>query len=428
MPQSLFVGRRRHALQEAARTLDALGINQSQPVDVFAAINRLGLWLTFLPLQNLLGSFIPEGQGGVMITTRRPPAIQRYTAAHEIGHAVLDHGLALDDEAAILRASGAERERLAQLFAAYFLMPPELVHSAAARYGVRPGRPVEAVQAYQVARDMRVSYEAALRQLAELAVITKPRRDELLLVPPLEAKRALAHGARPVSGNADVWSLDEQSNGAHVDVLLYDEVVLALPESPATGYKWLDDAGMSQRQKRQPSLPPPPFGSMEAPLAEPRPALTGDRPSGNWMSEPVAAEQLPPLESLAVVADRYWPGWAALSPRETRSYRRRLSSRPHGSANLTGDQEAGAALENVTVPRVGATGRRWLSLRAREVGTWRYTLQYAPPYDPTSDVAMTFVVEATVRSLPADEQRLALLRVDLDNDPIDPLTGPPVVA
>jgi IrrE N-terminal-like domain len=120
---------RRDALQRAARLLEELAVDQTQPIDVFAVIRRLGAWLTFVPLRNLLGSFVPAGSGGVMITTERQPAVQRYTAAHEIAHIVLDHNLSLDGEAAVFAPAGPERERVAQLFAAYFIMPPPLIFS-----------------------------------------------------------------------------------------------------------------------------------------------------------------------------------------------------------------------------------------------------------------------------------------------------------
>src|SRR3712207_7634154 len=48
--------------------------------------------------------------GGVLITTEREPTIQRYTAAHEIGHWRLDHNsTGFDTEADILQP-GADRK------------------------------------------------------------------------------------------------------------------------------------------------------------------------------------------------------------------------------------------------------------------------------------------------------------------------------
>ena len=135
-----FTARRLHALQAAQRTLDDLGFDLTERIDVFDAIERLGLFVTFLPLDNLLGATIPKGDGGVLITTKRPAGVQRFTAAHEIGHWILDQDyLALDGELEVHGTPPAERERLAQVFAGYFTMPPPLIHGTAARHGIRQG-------------------------------------------------------------------------------------------------------------------------------------------------------------------------------------------------------------------------------------------------------------------------------------------------
>lgn len=57
--------------------------------------------------------------GGVLVTTQRQIPLQRYTAAHEIGHWRLDHGhgLALDGEEHVLGDTPVEREQLAQVLA-----------------------------------------------------------------------------------------------------------------------------------------------------------------------------------------------------------------------------------------------------------------------------------------------------------------------
>ena len=80
-----------------------MAIDQGAVIDPFAAIDRLGLTLNITKLDNLLGAVVPQGDGGVLITSERSPAIQRYTAAHEIGHWILheDH-LRMDGEAEVL--------------------------------------------------------------------------------------------------------------------------------------------------------------------------------------------------------------------------------------------------------------------------------------------------------------------------------------
>ncbi len=158
------------AAQSAGRLLDELGVEQTRQVDVFSMCEDLGLWLAFVPMDGLLGALVPEGTGGVLITDRRPITVQRYTAAHELGHWRLEQGrgLALDGEEQVFGANPVERERLAQVFAANLLMPPPLVLSLLARIGVADHGPIRPDQAYFVAREAGVSYEAAVRQLTNL--------------------------------------------------------------------------------------------------------------------------------------------------------------------------------------------------------------------------------------------------------------------
>ena len=418
---------RRRALQAAASTLDDLKLDQGRPIDVFDAIGQLGAWLTFVRLKNLLGTYVPEGTGGVMITTERQPSVQRYTAAHEIGHLVLDHRLSLDGEDEVLRPTVLERERLAQLFASYFIMPPPLVYATAARYGIQRGREVNGTQAYLASRDMRVSYEAVLRQLSELSLITHTQRDSLFAIAPLDIKRALGHGVRPVNGYADVWPVDERSNGIHLDVMVDDEVVVALPENPTTGFRWLDESGLAASKHHVRRDPPPPFGAQLASTSPASGAPSPVEPSVGGAEVGTAPSAGSAEESpLQRVADQYAPGWTEIDPRRVRSMRRSIAARATAShvattpAATPGSQAQGGAAAQA-MPGVGGTGRRWLHLQAEVTGTWSYVLQYASPYDPMSKPVSTFTIEATVRPAPVSENRRRLLEVDLDDDSPSPL-------
>jgi IrrE N-terminal-like domain/Papain family cysteine protease len=232
--------RRVEAAHSALRLLDELNVDQSEQIDVFGLCEDLDLWLAFMPMDNLLGAFIPEGAGGVLITTQRPIPIQRFTAAHEIAHWRLDHGhgLALDGEEHVLGATPVEREQLAQVFAATLLMPPPLVFGVLERLGV-DGTKIEPEHAYALAREAGVSYEAAVRHLAHLDVIRGDQVPVLLASRPLRIKANLALGRRPVSGYADVWPVDEAWDDQLISLRVEDEVVISLPENRSTGYRWM---------------------------------------------------------------------------------------------------------------------------------------------------------------------------------------------
>src|SRR5665647_1381874 len=104
------------ALQAANDVLEALAIDQGERVDIYDALDKCGLFLTFDSLQGVLGVSLPK-LGGVMVTTQRRNAIQRFTAAHELGHCILHSNelMIIDDEALILHASLVDQERQAQL-------------------------------------------------------------------------------------------------------------------------------------------------------------------------------------------------------------------------------------------------------------------------------------------------------------------------
>lgn len=50
-------------------------------VDVFGAILQLSVPLVFRPLDKLLGAFVPRPSAGIIVTTQRSLAVQRFTAS-----------------------------------------------------------------------------------------------------------------------------------------------------------------------------------------------------------------------------------------------------------------------------------------------------------------------------------------------------------
>jgi Zn-dependent peptidase ImmA (M78 family) len=72
-------------------------------VDVFGSSFAIHLPLVLRPLKGLLGAYLPHPIPGVLVTTERPLSIQRFTAAHEVGHFRLEHLPSLDDESILRR-------------------------------------------------------------------------------------------------------------------------------------------------------------------------------------------------------------------------------------------------------------------------------------------------------------------------------------
>jgi predicted secreted protein len=397
-------------MQAAEETLRELNVDMREPVDVYTAIGELGLWLVFRPLGNLLGAIVPHGTGGVLVTSQRGPGLQRFTAAHEIGHWVMDREqLSLDDEADVLRRRDNERERAAQIFAAYFLMPPPLVFASVNRLGVDLEN-VAPKDVYRLARDMQSSYEATARHLTNMRLLDPQRRDMLLTTTRATAKSQLT-GGRAAAG--EVWDVGPSDAGTVLALAPGDEVLLALPESPSTGYLWTLPGTVDQIGEPAPAPPlagdcpeladvadaePTPASQQRMVLAE-LPAPASVRPSVLPVSR----------SAFHVVGDAYLPAWATevqvRRPDTTR--RRRFQSfsatsdlpRPATSDDAATDTGAELISDDAVSGRLGGAGHRLLALRADRAGAWRIHLDYERPFEPDSTVG-SFEVLAHV--LPSD--------------------------
>jgi predicted secreted protein len=188
-----------------------------------------------------------------------------------------------------------------------------------------------------------------------------------------------------------------------------DELVIALPENRTTGWRWMDQAALEARVRRVQRPAPPRFGDQ---VASP----------GRGEREATLAEGPPDLAitfgvgiaaGMRVVSDSYSPGWADVDTRDARIYRLSLRSQHSGRAELLEVE-----LENEltqSVPGVGATGRRWLSVQAVDEGAWRCLLYYASAYDASAPPAMTFSVDTVVVPEPAVVHRRRLVDMDLAN-------------
>ena len=118
-----------HALHRDLGIKEQIERSGGGRVDVFCAIAKLGATLMFQPLDKLLGAYLPGDEAGVLITTKRPLPVQRFTGAHELGHLYMRHEPSLDDENILRRSpfstSGrlTRQEREADAFASMFLAP-----------------------------------------------------------------------------------------------------------------------------------------------------------------------------------------------------------------------------------------------------------------------------------------------------------------
>lgn len=398
------------AASSANRLLTEAGVDQARQVDVFGLIESLGLWLAFFPLDGLLGAYLPEGTGGILITTERSTPIQRYTAAHELGHWRLDggHDAVLDTEADVLGPTDIERETLAQVFAGALLMPPPLVHSILSR---RNATSLSPLAVYTVAREAGISYEAAARQLYHLERITQHELRELLKVQPLKVKQAIGAGRRPVVGIADVWPVDMAWRDQQLDVRTDDEIIISLPEDRSTGYRWsIPVTGPSPR--RSASQPPPPFAEgeisdqaeleMAKPKAEPR-----RKPPGQAIDrarQPAPKKKPEPLSiaggRATVVGDVYIADGSSQAITDSAIRSRRLAR--------LGTSEARETLQQIRNEKiaVGKVGRRVFGIRLEKPGKTELRLVLRNEYsdaEPVDEYRITAAVETPRKTFTIDQ-------------------------
>ena len=231
---------RLHQQLDLRQEIEAAGGN----VDVFAAIHALDLPLLVRPLQGLLGAYLSDPAPGVLVTTQRPMSIQRFTAAHELGHFRLHHQPSLDDDSILRRMplqsqpTGDFEEVEADAFAVEFMMPRWLVAWHAARQGwtVPDFRRPSAV--YQLSLRIGASYEATSWTLARHRFIQVTQARELLQTQPREMKVALLEAYQPQHYRGDVWLLTERDAGTRIDGSRNDLFVLRLEEHSGGGYLW----------------------------------------------------------------------------------------------------------------------------------------------------------------------------------------------
>lgn len=225
-------------------------LGDSMRIDVFDAIVRSGATLMFKPLDKLLGAFLREGAAkGIIITTRRPIGVQRFTAGHELGHMDMIHEPHADDENILRRApiAGTYRnvpiqEREADAFASHFVLPRFLiekyhhVHELLRRDYDNPQI------VYQASLRFGASYAATLFAFEREKLISRSMRDEMRKIQPKELKRDLIDELQVDNwSDRDVWHLTEKDEGLVIEANRNDIFALKLNEHKGSGYLWTFD-------------------------------------------------------------------------------------------------------------------------------------------------------------------------------------------
>lgn len=215
-------------------------------IDIFEIIQKLGIPVVFRPLDGLLGACLrlPDAGAGILITTRRSLHMQRFTAAHELGHYVLEHEGSLDRE---IRLPGQTANRdinevAADAFAAELLMPKWLFRYHAKLRGWTSQQLQDPINVYELSLRMAVSYDATCLGLQTHRIVDPGVVDALRSVAPKKTKQRLLGDVRLDDWRAHVWLLDEHDDGGVIEAGPLDVFVADLPERAASGFLWDTDS------------------------------------------------------------------------------------------------------------------------------------------------------------------------------------------
>ena len=239
----------RNGVAKAARLHEQLGsqtamVAQLGSIDVFETISSLDIALLLRPLNGLLGAYLREPAPGILVTTQRPLSIQRFTAAHELGHYYLEHQLSLDDESVLRRSPFQNRglpdlqELEANTFAAAFLMPRWLVMQQCRQHGWSADDLINPDNVYQLALRLGTSYSATCYTLHRYNVVSPAAAKELLAAEVRARKKNLLGDFVPENYFGDTWLLTEADQGTSISGSKNDLFVIRLKEHSSGGYVW----------------------------------------------------------------------------------------------------------------------------------------------------------------------------------------------
>lgn len=239
-----------NGIRAASEAHHNLGINRYiaeglELVDVFDALAELDVFTLCRPLDGILGAYTNTDGAGILVTTNRRIPIQRFTAAHELGHYWLKHDESIDSEKSVglARAGMAGvglQEIEAETFASEFLLPKSLLIKNAIKHSWNKKDLQNPDTVYQLSLRTATSYEATWRALLENRLITPAAAENIKSMAPKQAKlKALADVAADNSW-AEVYHLEKYDTGSCVLASPDDTVLIDLQEHVSSGYLWTD--------------------------------------------------------------------------------------------------------------------------------------------------------------------------------------------
>ena len=186
------------ARRKASEVRAYLGLGQGPVADVDTVCATLGVTVCRAHLGSDLGTTIsgafykhPELGFTIVINLDMTQGRRRFTAAHELAHALLhsgSDGIIVSDTG----RSGEQREKFADAFAGEFLMPEEGIRRALEALGFGP-KLTDVEPVIHLQRMFNVSYITALVRLRQAKIISNPALEQLRRIPPMSTAEALGY-------------------------------------------------------------------------------------------------------------------------------------------------------------------------------------------------------------------------------------------
>ena len=241
------------ATAEATRILDQFPVEHRTSFDVIRAVSQLGYPIVFRPTTKLLGATISFGDvgPGIIITTNRSLATQRFTLAHELGHLVLGHKLenemlTKEMDALVPTDSWSPGEAAAHGFASELLGHRKLISAIASKRGWEHSQITDPAIVYQLALRLGLSFQATCWALARHRLIAEQVAAHMASTTSLKKiKGGLIGRYQSEDPWADAWQVTPGDAGATLECGPNDVFAVPVEENASSGYIWEIEKGGS---------------------------------------------------------------------------------------------------------------------------------------------------------------------------------------
>lgn len=215
--------------------------------DLIEVVKELDIPLVFRSLDSLWGATVSsEDYKGIIINSKLPRQVQRFTLAHEIGHIILDHENSFDHEEDLKMSPRASKrnnrpmeEIAADEFASELLGSKSFIarNVRARNWGVSDLQ--ERDNLYQLSLRLGLSFTATCWTLEEHDILeydfAKGLVDNTTVK---DVKTSFLNQSIDIKGHDDVWKLDAGDDDLVLEAGPDDIFVIKLSEKASSGYTW----------------------------------------------------------------------------------------------------------------------------------------------------------------------------------------------